>query len=88
MKYLILITSVLLLTSAKSCNAPEIKGDVFARVYPSKNLARLRTIQNTCPTQLSQVTMVAITDLEDAGCWIPPEACARYEREYSQNACK
>lgn len=74
--------------SAKSCNAPEIKGDTFARVYPSKNIARLRTITNTCPTELSEETMVAITDLEDAGCWIPADQCAKYEREYSSNACK
>ena len=87
MKVILLLLTIAFMMSAKSCGAPEIKGDTFARIYPSKNLARIRTIENTCPTKLSEATIVPITALEDAGCWIPPEACARYEREYTSNTC-
>jgi len=88
MKLILLISLAVFLMSAKSCNTPEIKGDVYARVYPSKGIARIRTVQNTCPTQLSAGTNVPIESLEDDGCWIPKDQCQRYEREYSANACK
>lgn len=88
MRLIILFLIVFLLMGAKSCRDYPLKGDTVASLYPSKDLVRIRTVINSCPLKVTSATNASISSLPDGGCWIPPEQCEKYARDFESNSCQ
>ena len=76
-----LLVSSLLLTGCF-----DITGSTTAFIYPDEGIARIRTITNKCPIQVSQAETVPISQLTGWVC-IPPDEAAEFRREYEKKEC-
>lgn len=87
MKHLLFLpTAIIFLMSAKGCKSYPIEGNTVGIIYPNHNVARIRTIQNSCPLKVSDAKTVPLTELS-GWCVVPPEECARYTRDYESKVC-
>lgn len=86
MKYLLIFLMVPFYMGG--CQEYELEGHTVAKIYPQHNLARVRTITQSCPLRVSSATHVAISDLPAGGCWVPQEQCDKYFNDYESKVCK
>lgn len=83
MKYLVLIWVI----AMSGCKEVELKGDVFAKIYPNDGYADTVIVESQDPVKVSEASEVSLDQLSG---WIavPEEQFAKYRRAYERELDK